>query len=251
MDLRSCRCRQTVPMRRPDFPTRCDPKTPAERSDPVTSPSRGVSVHYPERCQPNRLRPPLDERQRGLATRYLPLARSLARKMAADHPDWKEEFESAAFLALVESALHFEPERNVDFSTYARHRIGWALCDTRKQLMRRGSPGQDAPRTIIRMGEVAERHGRVLNAEPDEPIGSSLERHEAVEAWISRLPRAHSQAFRLIYLDGRTQEETAVLVGRSKSSVNRMHEQGLTWLRHGLGDRRDRVDSGYTMDACA
>lgn len=253
MDHESCRNRRAPATQRQAFPSRCNPYRLAAASNPADHPSKRGDAHYPERCIPNRLRPPLDDRQRGLATRYLPLARSMAKRMAATHPQWKEEFQSAAFLALVESALHYDEARNVDFSTYARHRIGWALCDARKELVRRGSPGQHAPRTVIRMSEAAERHGRVVNTEPDEPVGTDLERHETVEAWIERLPRPHSRALRLIYLDGHTQEETAVIVGCSKASVSRLHEQGLAWLRHGLGLRRDRslADAACVMDACA
>jgi RNA polymerase sigma factor (sigma-70 family) len=158
--------------------------------------------------------------------------------MAAFHPEWKQEFQSAAFLALVESALLFDPARNVDFSTYARHGIWGALRDARRDLEQRSKRSRrGSPRTVIRIGEATERHGHVLNSQPDEPVGTELERHETVEAWIGRLPRPHSQAFRLIYLDGRTQEEAAELVGCSKASISRLHDQGLSWLRHGHAPR--------------
>jgi RNA polymerase sigma factor (sigma-70 family) len=141
----------------------------------------------------------------------------------------------------------------VDFSTYARHRIWGAVRDTRRQLLRRGSPGTDtAPRTVIRITEAAERQGRVLTSTPDEPVGAELETHEAVEAWISRLPHAHSRALRLIYLDGHTQEQAALVVGCSKSSISRLHDQGLSWLQHGLSaDRGRRPSRGASVEACA
>jgi RNA polymerase sigma factor (sigma-70 family) len=204
---------------------------------------------------PNRLRPPLDDRQRSLATRYLPLARSMARRMAAFHPQWKQEFQSAAFLALVEAALAFDPARNVDFSTYARHGIWGALLDTRRELQQRPGPGRRSmSRTVIRLSAAAEQHGRVLNTEPDEPVGTELEREEMVEAWISRMPRAQSRAFRLIYQDGRTQEEAADVVGCSSASMSRLHEQGLDWLRHGHGHgprRNWSQEPESAREACA
>jgi RNA polymerase sigma factor (sigma-70 family) len=165
-----------------------------------------------------------------------------------------DEFQSAAFLALVESALRYDPARNVDFATYARHHIGGALCDCRRALLQGGSPRDAAaPRTVIPLSTVASEPGRVLHAEADDPPDVALERQETVEAWINRLPRAHSRAFRLIYLDGRTQEETAVVIGCSKARVSRLHEQGLAWLQHGLAGRLDRRwhSQAPAMDACA
>ena len=58
-----------------------------------------------------------------------------------------------------------------------------------------------------------------------------METLDTVEHWIRRLPRSHAQAFRHIYLNGRTQEETAILVGCSKSTMCRLHSQGLYWLQ--------------------
>ncbi|MFO0891531.1 MAG: sigma-70 family RNA polymerase sigma factor [Isosphaeraceae bacterium] len=235
------------------FPLRCHPE---HRKDPKGPDAGRVPRQvpaYPARCRPERLRPPLDDRQRGLATHYLPLARSLARRMTTYHPEWRDEFQSAAFLALVEAAQLYEPERNVDFSTYARHRIWGAVRDTRRQLMRNGSPGSEsAPRTVIRMSDVLERHGRVVTAEPDEPVGTELETHETVAAWINRLPRAQAQALRLIYIDGRTQEQAAEAVGCSKASISRLHHEGLSWLRHGYATgRRWQSAAGANVEACA
>ncbi len=235
------------------FPTRCHPDHPVDRDQSADPTATRGGRPYPDRCRPDRLRPPLDDRQRGLATRYLPLARSLARRMTSDHPDWRDEFQSAAFLALVEAAQHFDSTRNVDFATYARHRIWGAVRDTRRQLLRNGTPGRlSAPRTVIRMSEAAESHGRVVTAEPDEPIGTELEIRETVETWIDRLPRAHARTLRLIYLDGRTQEQAAEEVGCSKANISRLHHQGLSWLRYGhRSGRSEPSTTGALLDVCA
>jgi DNA-directed RNA polymerase specialized sigma24 family protein len=88
---------------------------------------------------------------------------------------------------------------------------------------------------MIRSGESAEAHGRIIGAEPDEPVGASLELQETVEGWIRGLPRTHSQAFRHIYLDGKTQEEAASLVGCSKSYMSRLHREAISWLHQTYG----------------
>lgn len=61
--------------------------------------------------------------QQELAKSYLPMARSLAKPLKKAWPAEKEEFESAALLALVEAAQSFDPSRNVKFATFARYRI--------------------------------------------------------------------------------------------------------------------------------
>jgi RNA polymerase sigma factor (sigma-70 family) len=146
-----------------------------------------------------------------------------------------DELESAAFMALVEAAQTFDPSRNVDFSTFARHRIWGALCDVRREALFGKGKGGPHARVVNRTAEAAEAHGHVLGSEPDEPVGADLELHETVESWIRSLPRTHSQAFRHIYLDGKTQEEAASLVGCSKSYMSRLHNEALSWLHQTYG----------------
>ena len=66
--------------------------------------------------------------------------------MKARFPGAGEEFESAAFLALVEAAQSFDSSRNVHFATYARHRIRGALYDVYRELI--GSDLHWAPRRL-------------------------------------------------------------------------------------------------------
>ena len=82
------------------------------------------------------------------------------------------------------------------------------------------------------MGIDSEAHGHLIGAEPDEPVGTEMENLDTIENWIRQLPRTHSLAFRHIYLDGKTKEETARLVGCSKSYLTRLHQEAITWLHH-------------------
>ncbi len=82
-----------------------------------------------------RRRAPLTAEQQDLAVRYLPLARSLARPFKMSWPGSRDEFESAANLALIEAAGSFDPGRNVKFATFARHRIWGALRDVQRGLL--------------------------------------------------------------------------------------------------------------------
>src|SRR3982750_150150 len=64
-----------------------------------------------------------------LALDYLPLAKSLARLFAAKIPREADEFRSVAFIALCESAARFDPDRGINFATFARPHILGALND--------------------------------------------------------------------------------------------------------------------------
>ena len=187
---------------------------------------------YPERCHPDRAKPPLNTSQQDLATQYLPLARAMARQMKTRFPGAREEFESAAFLALVEAAQSFDSSRNVNFATYARYRIRGALYDVYRELIGTTSTGTHAQARLERpLCDGWESQGRVIGAEPDLPVGTDLEIQDTVENWIRRLPRMHALAFRHIYLDGKSQNEAAHPVGCSKWKLCRMHSQAITWLQ--------------------
>jgi RNA polymerase sigma factor (sigma-70 family) len=195
---------------------------PARRSDPQL---------HSGNSDPSRGRGPLTEDQRGLAARYLPLARALAQRVKAPWPAEEEELQSIAYMALVEAAQRFDPSRNVNFATYARHRIRGALRDCQRLLF---SPAwrSDRPHGAIfqKLGEHAEKYGQVIGIRPDRPIGTQIEATEAVEEWLKRLPRAHAAACRLIYLGGKSQDEAAALVGCSKSFLSRLHREAITSL---------------------
>jgi RNA polymerase sigma factor (sigma-70 family) len=221
------------------FPARCDPLDPAAGGWRSTNREKEGDRRYLAKCNPNRARQPLTEEQQDLATRYLPLARSLASRMRHAWPGARDEFESAASLALVEAAQAFDTARGVNFATFARHRIVGALRDLRRELYSRGGRGDVANARLPRFSRLAhdtEDQGHLIGAEPDEPVGAELELVDTVESWIRQLPRTHSLAFRHIYLDGKTQDEAAKLVGCSKAYMSRLHQEALTWLHqaHGL-----------------
>jgi DNA-directed RNA polymerase specialized sigma subunit len=54
---------------------------------------------------------PLNEDQRGLAVRYMPMAHHLAQRLCAICPAESEELESTAYLALAEAAQSFDSSR--------------------------------------------------------------------------------------------------------------------------------------------
>jgi RNA polymerase sigma factor (sigma-70 family) len=232
VDKNTARSQRSIQPDRQSFSPRTHPDHPPDRVNRIDSRSEHSDCRYPGRCNPNRTRPPLDDDQQGLATRYMPLARSLARRMKDSFPDARDEFQSAAFLALVEAAQSFDSSRSVGFASFARHRIWGALCDLRREIIRRFRPcGSKSELVVMHLAMGFETGGRMFGIDSDERVGSELEALDSFENWIGRLPRLQAQAFRHIYLDGKTQKETAALVGCTKGWLNRIHSEGLRSLQ--------------------
>jgi RNA polymerase sigma factor (sigma-70 family) len=217
------------------YPDRTNPCRPSrDRDSDRSTDRRKADASYPpqSKCDPRPPKTPLNDDQRGLTVRYLPLAQALAHKSARSCPAGRDEFQSAAFLALVEAAQAFDPSRKVDFAVYARHRIRGALADVRRELFHGGWRGQTASAPRFQSLEPdSESRGRVVGIQAGEPVGAELETADVVENWLNKLSPRHSSAFRHVYLDGKTLEEAAAIVGCSKSSMSRLRRDTLTWFQ--------------------
>jgi RNA polymerase sigma factor (sigma-70 family) len=176
-------------------------------------------------------RAPLTTDQQRMAAHYVPLARALAKPLKTSWPMERDEFYSAAMLALVEAAQSFDPERNVKFPTFARYRIWGALRDVQRRLITSGwrAELENAP-NLNSLTLDAEEYGCVLGAEPDRPIGEELESNEFVEHCFSKLPAKHAEACRQIYLHGKSQSDAAAAVGCSKSRLSYLHKEALDMI---------------------
>ena len=174
---------------------------------------------------------PLSEEQQALAARFLPLARSLAKPMKEIFVEWKDEFESAACLALVEAARSFDPSRNIQFSTFARFRIRGALVDVGRGL---NLPGwEDNPEEapgLVTLTPYIEEHGQVLIAVSPPEVGSEFDDIDAVEHLLRKLPKKHAMVCRMQYLYGKTQAEIATMLGCSQAEITRLHKKALELL---------------------
>jgi RNA polymerase sigma factor (sigma-70 family) len=169
--------------------------------------------------------------QQELASKYVPLARRLAWPLRRSWPSARDEFESAALMALVEAAEAYEPGRCVKFATFARVRITGALRDVQRRMV---PPGWRVdPAHAPQVGPLqpeSEEDGRVLNAEPDPPVDAADEAIEEVEAWLRKLPPRHAAACRQIYLHGKNQTEAAEALGCSQSRLCCLHREALAML---------------------
>jgi RNA polymerase sigma factor (sigma-70 family) len=174
---------------------------------------------------------PLTEGQRALAEKFLPMARALAKPLKTVYRHWRDEFESAACMALVEAARSFDPSRNIKFATFARFRIRGALIDVGRSMDLSGWEGdRDNAPDLVTLTPFNEEHGSVLVAVAPPPVGAEFEDVDAVEDWLRKLPRRHAQVCRLHYLYGKTQAEIAEAVGCSQSEVTRLHRKAIELL---------------------
>jgi len=169
----------------------------------------------------------LTHEQRDLVTRYMPLARALARQAAADRSSL-DEFEAEAYAALVDAARSFDPDRGVHFAVHARIRIRGALRDYRRFLFHAGWRGEPEMAPVFERLNFADAPcGQFIGMAPEAEVGQAGELHEAVESVIRRLPRAQAAACRLIYIEGKSGDETASALGLSAGYVSRLHGEAL------------------------
>ena len=175
------------------FPARTHPGRPPVQGQTDSFTVRAGDQQYPRRCNPNRTRPPLDDRQRDLAARYLPLASAMARRMGAVMPEVSDELQSVAYLALVEAAGTFDPARSVNFATFARQHIQGAMIDFRRESRDRDS--WDRRKTAGRKrrnGDPSDLARRAVNLVYEAPVGAELRdpRHlRKLDPAASRAPR--------------------------------------------------------------
>lgn len=172
----------------------------------------------------------LTDEQRGLASRYVPMAESLVKACRTRQGIEREELRSTAYMALVQAARTFDPGRQVNFATFARHRIKALRSYLRGVMTKSWRSDNGLYPKVQCFGPESERYGRRYGMSAERPVGAQIESMEDVESWLARLPKAHALACRLIYLSGKSQDEVAALLGYSRSYLSRMHNEALSWL---------------------
>src|SRR5207249_269255 len=86
------------------------------------------------------------------------------------------------------------------------------------------------PPVFQRLASNGDVHGWVVGKQPAQPVGTDLEAIDIVESRLRRLPRVHALACRMIYVDGKSQEEAAAVLGCSKSYFSRLYRDAVEWL---------------------
>ena len=210
-----------------NFSEKANPNRPARATEPSWRETRGEARPYPESCNPHHSRGPMTEAQRELATQYMPMARILAREAMGQGMSI-DELEAEAYAALVDSARTFDPDRGVNFAVHARPRIVGALRDYRRFLFHAGWRGDAHESPVFQRSRTTDEiHGRVLGKERQTPAAQEFETHEAVDSVIRLLPESHAVACRLIYIEGKSQEEAAEVLSCSKGYFSRLHSDAI------------------------
>jgi RNA polymerase sigma factor (sigma-70 family) len=183
--------------------------------------------------RPNPQQARLTGEQQALALHYLNLARRLASRWKKSWPRHRDEFESAAYLALVEAARNFDASRNVKFATFATIRIRGALRDVHRNIARAYT---NADFNQVSLDKVIKRRrgyrmACMLWAEPQPPVGFYCDLRDQVEVWLKRLPWQHAQVCRLLYIDGERQLDVTQTLGYAKSRVSNLNAQAVEMLK--------------------
>jgi len=178
----------------------------------------------------NNPRLPMTPEQQALALHYLPLARRLAKPFKAAWAPYRDDFESAACLGLIEAAQTYDSSKQVKFPTFARRRILGELRDVKRDMQLSGWRDSENPPTVRHLGNESEPAGRVLCTTPQPPVEKVLEARETFEHWLTRLPKVHAKVCRLIYLEDLTGRQAGTSLGRSKTRINIIHKESLAML---------------------
>ncbi|MFO0958177.1 MAG: sigma-70 family RNA polymerase sigma factor [Isosphaeraceae bacterium] len=174
-----------------------------------------------------------------LAERYYPMAASMSRPYQLAWPQARDEFQSAAGLALVIAAERYDPERNVAFPLYAARRIEGALRDVHRKLedRTRNDPyfGPEPPSRPRHRNPNDWPSGDLRKMLDERPSAPAIDEVDAFEARISGLPAPYARVCRALFLHGLTLVETARALGLSQPRVAQLRDQALRRLRKGNG----------------
>lgn len=175
------------------------------------------------------------ESRRRLIESYQPLVLKIAFRLATDEGLCAELIQEGT-LGLIEAAEGFSPGREARFSTYAQYRIKGRMLD----FLRRN---QRSAAEALELASWEEEVGEVLGFLRDErvdveeevarrAVGAIL--HEALE----RLTEKERQIINGLYLQDRTPQEVAAVLGISSSYLYKTQKKALRRLRGFLSRRR-------------
>jgi RNA polymerase sigma factor (sigma-70 family) len=191
----------------------------------------------------------LTHEQRELASKYMPLARRLARPVKLCWPIYKAEIDSAACYAVVEAAQAYDPGRGVKFATFARMRVLGAIHDARRKIHAKPVEKQlpNIPRAYRYIPGPEESATLMMQSyEPD--VSVDIDAIEQVEVWLRALPTRHAAICREIYLNHLSQAEVAKRCGYAKSRICCIHAEAIQLLRELSCVQAAALD--YGMDVC-
>ncbi len=184
----------------------------------------------------------LTEEQRGLAERYVGLARSVAARYRESHPSLGDEFFSATGEALCRAAMgyRFDPARPATFAAFARPRLTGACVDVIRSMGPRGYRRTESERPTDE--PLAKDNEPVDPRSLDSPVGWEIEHDDFVHVLSRKLPPGQGEFVQALYAhaDCLTIVAASTMFGIAERNGCRRHAKAIASLRPQLS-RADYV----------
>lgn len=185
------------------------------------------------------------------------VARDVFLRVRSRSIDWGE-FAQNATIGLIEAIDRFEPERGVEFRTFARHRVRGAVFNGLRQLWGQATPPTvDVARTMSLAEDEEEDAlesfvswtvgvgiGHWLDvasmptgeADTQGPYGSleKDQKYELLRKVVGLLPEREAMVITMHYFQHVPFVEVAGVLNVTKGRVSQMHKQGIRRLRECL-----------------
>jgi len=198
-----------------------------------------------------------------LIAAHLGLAEYLARRFA-NRGEPLDDLVQVASLGLFKAVGRFDPEREVEFSTYATHTIvgelkrhfrdkGWAIRAPRRmqelylrlgELAREVEVSEEEVLEALEAGQAyrfasldapagGDSDGETLGSRlgADDPELDDAERRATLSPMLSQLPAREQLILHLRFFEGLTQSEIATRLGISQMHVSRLLARSVAQLR--------------------
>lgn len=180
-----------------------------------------------------------------LIERYIPLARTLARrvKVIGNAVADADDVSSAALIGLIDAVDRFEPGRGVPFEAYASLRIRGSIIDELRRMDERGRGSTEGSPLNVSLDGLIEEDWQSFLA-TDDRLDEPFEREDLrsrVQRAIEMLPARQREVLARYYADALTLRETGARMGISEARACQLHGRAISNLRRSLAVRLPRV----------
>lgn len=181
-----------------------------------------------------------------LVVHYAPLVKYVAGRVAAGLPSSVDrgDLTSEGIIGLMDAIDKFEPDRGVQFQTYAVRRIKGAIVDSLRaadwvprsvRARQREEQGDDvAVRAQVPVGHLNELEGLALADELPGALGGEPadgETRAVLAEQIRDLPERDAVVIALYYFEGLTLSEIGQVLSVTESRVSQLHSRATRALR--------------------
>ncbi len=179
-----------------------------------------------------------------LVVRYAPLVKEIASKVAAGMPSSVDrgDLMSEGVIGLMDAIEKFEPDRRIQFQSYAVGRIRGAIIDSlraadwapRSVRFRQRETGGGV-QTQVPVGHLVELEGMALRDDLPWRGGGDPSADEEIRALLAELicdlPERDAVVITLYYFEGLTLAEVGQVLCVTESRVSQLHSRATRTLR--------------------